>query len=191
MTTMRKIALAELGGRGSFTASARYAPDTSPVANRDPVAEAFQAGMAEGRRLAEEAAQVRFEETASTEREIELAFARFDSESARLLQERLRGSVAAICQAMAGEIALDPERLSARVETAVGMLRRKHDERVVRLHPDDIELVRARVDPTLRLEPDVSLHRGQLRVEGEEGGVEDGAEQWRAALAEALGTCWP
>lgn len=188
---MRKIALAELGGRGSFTANARFAPDGVPAANRDPVAEAFQAGMAEGRRLAEEAAQVRFEETASAERAIELAFARFDSESARLLQERLRGSVVAICQAMAGEIALDAERLCARVDTAVGMLRRKHDERVVRLHPDDIELVRGRVDPTLRLEPDATLRRGQLRVEGEEGGVEDGAEQWRAALAEALGTCSP
>lgn len=188
---MRRIALSELGGRGSFTANARFAPDAAPVANRDPVAEAFQAGMAEGRRVAQEAAQATIDEAASAERAIELAFARFDAQSAHLLQERLRCSVVAICQAMAGEIAIDPERLSARVEVAASMLRRKQDERVVRLHPSDIELVRERVDPALRLQPDASLRRGQLCVEGEEGGVEDGAEQWRAALAEALGTCSP
>ncbi|RYY41093.1 MAG: hypothetical protein EOP59_11715, partial [Sphingomonadales bacterium] len=111
--------------------------------------------------------------------------------SAQLLQERLRVTVDAICQAMAGEIAIDSDRLSTRVEAAVSMLRRKHDERVVHLNPADIALVRERVDPALRLEPDASLRRGQLRVEGEDGGVEDGAEQWRAALAEALGTCLP
>ena len=188
---MRRIALAELGGRGSFTANARFAPDVAPVANRDPVAEAFQAGMAEGRRLAEEAAQAQFDEMASAERTIELAFARFDTASAQLLQERLRVTVDAICQAMAGEIAIDSDRLSTRVEAAVSMLRRKHDERVVHLNPADIALVRERVDPALRLEPDASLRRGQLRVEGEDGGVEDGAEQWRTALAEALGTCLP
>ena len=188
---MRRIALAELGGRGSFTAHPGFAPNVAEPTNRDRVAEAFQAGLAEGRRTAEDAAQVEISEAAASHRAIETAFARFDEQSARVLQERLRGAVAAICQAMAGEIALDPARLAARVETAAAMLRRKHDERVIRLHPADIALVSDRIDPELRVEPDASLSRGQLRVEGEDGGVEDGAEQWRAALAEALGTCLP
>lgn len=188
---MRRVALAELGGRGSFMASALYGPDAGPAAQRDPVAEAFEAGMAEGRRLAEERAAALSQETTTAERAIELAFARFDAESAHLLQERLRSAVVAICQAMAGDIAIDPERLAARVEAAATLLRRRHDQRIIRLHPADIALVRERVDPRLTIEPDSALGRGQLRVEGEDGGIEDGAEQWRAALAEALGACSP
>lgn len=188
---MRRIALADLGGRGAFRADRRYSPGQAEPAIRDAVAEAFDAGMAEGQRLVREAARASGEEIAANERSIELAFARFDTDSARRLQERLRDAVAAICQSMAGEIAIDPARLAVRVEAAAAMLRRKHDERIVCLHPDDLALVRERVAPELRLEADASLRRGQLRVDGEDGGVEDGAEQWRAALAEALDTCSP
>lgn len=187
---MRKIALAELGGRGGFTPSERYGGAVlQTVANRDPIAEAFQAGMAEGKRAALGEIEAHSAQAASANRDIELAFARFDDDSAKLLQERLRQTVAAICQAMAGEIALDPDRLAARVETAAAMLRRKHDDRTVRLHPADLPLVRDRLKTSLRLEADPALARGQLRVDGEDGGVEDGAEQWHAALAEAFGIC--
>ena len=188
---MRRIALAELGGRGTFTANPGFSPELADPAKRDRIAEAFQAGMAEGRRVAEEAAEARFREARAELDAIELAFARFDARSAELLQERLRTTVATICQAMAGEIALDPVRLASRVEAAAAMLRRRQEERVVRLHPADFALIRDRVAPELNLQPDASLDRGQLRVDGEDGGVEDGAEQWRAALAEALGTCLP
>lgn len=186
---MRKVAWAELGGRGSFIANPRYAAVPVEEDKGDPVAEAYQAGYAEGESTARAAAQTAADDAAAAQRAIELAFARFDDRSARLLEERLRQTVAAICQAMAGDIALDAERLAARVEAAAAMLRRKHDERVVCLNPADLALVRSRVAAELRLEPDPSLARGQLRVEGEEGGIEDGAEQWRAALAEAIGPC--
>jgi len=188
---MRRIALAELGGRGSFTAHPSFSPGVAEPANRDRVAEAFQAGLSEGRRAAQEEAQTALAQAAGAQRTIELAFARFDEQSACELRERLRIAVTTICQTMAGEIALDPARLSARIETAAAMLRRKQDERVIRLNPADIAHVRGRIDPGLRLEPDATLQPGQLRVEVEDGGVEDGAEQWRAALAEALGTCLP
>lgn len=186
---MRRIALGEIGTRGAFTASSRYGVATAQPANRDRVAEAYQAGLAEGRRVARGEAEAEAAQAASANRAIELAFARFDEDSARLLQERLRETVAAICQSMAGEIAIEPDRLAARVEAAAAMLRRKHDDRLVCLHPDDIALVQARLPSELRLEPDPRLARGQLRVDGEDGGVEDGAEEWRAALAEALGIC--
>lgn len=188
---MRRVALAEIGGRGSFVANSRYLlPDAERPAS-DPVAEAFEAGYAEGAAQARASEHDR-EATENTERRaIELAFARFDSDSAALLQDRLTDAVVAICQRMAGEIALDPDRLAARVEAASAMLRRRHDERLVRLHPDDMVLIAGRIPTGLRIEPDPSLGRGQLRVETADGGVEDGPEQWRAALAEALGSCLP
>ena len=185
---MRRVALAEIGGRGSFAAHSRYAGVPGQT-NRDPVADAFQAGMAEGERKARTAAKAQLDELTASRHRIELAFARFDAESARLLQERLNDAVTAICHAIAGEIAIEPDRLAARVERAAAMLRRKHDERIVSLHPADLALVQGRIPAALRLEPDPSLARGHLRVDSEDGGVEDGPEQWRAALSEALGSC--
>lgn len=186
---MRKVALAEIGTRGGFVASNRFGAASIAPANRDPVAEAFQAGLEEGRRIARCEVDEERAQSANANRAIELAFARFDEQSARLLEDRLRKTVAAICQSMAGEIAVDAEGLAIRVQKAAAMLRRKHDERVVRLHPSDLALVKGRVNPDLRIEPDPLLQPGQLRVEGDEGGLEDGAQQWNMALAEALGTC--
>ena len=37
--------------------------------------------------------------------------------------------------------------------------------------------------------PDPALDRGALRIENGDGGVEDGPEQWRLAVLEALRLC--
>ena len=76
-----------------------------------------------------------------------------------------------------------------RIERAVALLRRRQDESRVRLHPEDLALVAGRLPEGLMLEADPTLERGALRVETADGGVEDGPSQWRAILAEALGTC--
>ena len=47
------------------------------------------------------------------------------------------------------------------------------------------------VSDSLDLRADASVERGGLRVETEDGGVEDGPEQWRRAIEEALGSCAP
>lgn len=185
---MRRIALAEIGSRGNFAASGRYAPAVQPP-SRDPVAEAYQAGFAEGQRCARSEAEAQIAQAACAHQAIELAFARFDECSANLLGERLRTSVAAIFEAMMGEIAIDPDRLAARVEIAADMLRRGHDARIVSMHPADVALVKDRLPGNLRVEPDAGLARGQIRVEDADGGVEDGPQQWLATLAQALGTC--
>jgi len=69
------------------------------------------------------------------------------------------------------------------------MLARADDAAVLRLHPDDLALIVARLPAGLPVEPDPALERGALRLEGSAGGVEDGPAQWRRALAEALGPC--
>ena len=67
------------------------------------------------------AAQAQVDAVAAEREAIGLAFARFDAESARLLQERLREAVTAICQSMAGEIALDAAGLARRPADAGGL----------------------------------------------------------------------
>ena len=71
------------------------------------------------------------------------------------------------------------------------MLQRKHDQRIVHIHPDDLELVRSSVTGDLELVADASVERGGLRVETDDGGVEDGPQPWRRALAEIFDACTP
>ena len=101
----------------------------------------------------------------------------------------LRDTVAALCEAAIAPLALDEDALARRIVTAVSMLARADDERVIRLHPDDLDLVSQRLSAEWQVEPDPTLERGAVRVETATGGVEDGPGQWRRAIAEALHQC--
>ena len=186
---MRRISFAEVGGRGGFVPDQRYGAVATGQCPRDPSAEAYDRGFADGKRAGEERAAAGQASHDAERGAIELAFARFDDASAAVLRDRLHDTVLFICQQMAGPIALDVARLAARVEDAAALMQRRHDERLIRLHPEDLALVDGRVRPDLALQADPTLERGALRIDDPDGGIEDGAEQWRLALAEALGEC--
>ncbi len=76
-----------------------------------------------------------------------------------------------------------------RIDKAVSMLARADDDRVIRLHPDDLALIGPRLAAEWDVQADPALERGALRVESGNGGVEDGPEQWRRAIAEAFHQC--
>lgn len=193
MTTYR-LPVTELRERRGFTPHAAFhAPPPATAApagtKADPVADAYARGLKEGRdaAMAEHAAQ-RAEEDAAREA-ITLAFARFDEESGKALRKRLQETVLALCEDAVLPLALDTEGLHRRVEAAAALLQRKSDERVIRLHPSDHALVLPLVDPELTLIPDPAIERGGLRIDTEDGGVEDGPTQWKQAIAEALAAC--
>ena len=73
--------------------------------------------------------------------------------------------------------------------SAVAMLARADDDRMIRLNPDDLALVGPRLSAEWQVQPDPALPRGSLRVETASCGVEDGPDQWRRAIAEALHQC--
>ncbi|MEO1969649.1 MAG: FliH/SctL family protein [Sphingomonadaceae bacterium] len=189
-----RIAYSALGKRGRFTASPRYSgqpvpqPEPVPV---DPATEAYGAGYEDGKLAAQAECEARLNQLQAEREAIELAFARFDADSALLLREGLRIAVHALCEEAVLPLALDHEGLARRIEAAAAMLQRKHDQRVISINPADLELVRGSVSPALELIADTSVARGALRVDTEDGGVEDGPEQWRRALAEAFETCAP
>ncbi|KZX89942.1 hypothetical protein A3726_07535 [Erythrobacter sp. HI0037] len=192
---MSRVAYAALGRRGSFSRDTRYtaqpvgAAPAAPV--EDPAEKAYRAGYEDG----QVSARADFEAALQAERAargaIELAFARFDVDSERHLRERILASVHALCEEAVLPLALDADGLARRVDAAAAMLQRKHDQRIVHIHPDDLELVRSSVTGDLELVADASVERGGLRVETDDGGVEDGPQQWRRALAEIFDTCTP
>ena len=60
---------------------------------------------------------------------------------------------------------------------------------MIRLHPDDLAFIAPQLSQDWNVRPDPSLARGAIRVEAANGGVEDGPEQWRRTIAEALDQC--
>lgn len=188
---------ASFGAGGGFRSDARFAPlgeppPPSPMREpepEDPVALAFAEGFNAGAAEAQAAAARQAQIDAQAHEALGLSFARLDKNLAEELRLRLRDTVAALCETAIAPLALDDEMLMRRIEKAVSMLARADDDRVIRLNPDDLAMVSERLLAEWQVQPDPSLERGALRVETSNGGVEDGPEQWRRAIAEALHQC--
>lgn len=198
MSEMGPASFVSFGAGGGFRTDARFAPlgeappPPAPMPEPEPAdpvalafAEGFNAGAAEAQAAAARQAQI----DAEARERLGLSFARLDKELADELRLRLRDTVAALCEAAIAPLALDKDMLLSRIEKAVSMLARADDDRVIRLHPDDMAMISDRLLAEWEVQPDPSLERGALRVETSNGGVEDGPEHWRRAIAEALHQC--
>ena len=193
--------LEALSTGSGFRSDARFAPlDASPRASfeqpsfpqaeaEDPLAVAFAEGYAAGAAEAQARAAQQMAADAEAREGLALSLAKLDAMLAEELRQRLRDTVAALCEAAIAPLALDEDALMRRIERAVSLLARADDERVIRLHPDDMALLSPRFAADWQVVPDASLDRGALRVETATGGVEDGPEHWRRAIAEALHQC--
>lgn len=194
---MSSLPWAELGGPGGFRCDSRFAPpqpapppvEAEPTEPADPVAlawdQGYLAGLTEARAEAEREAQ----EADAARRQWQVTLGRLDAQMQEELRERLLTTVTALCEAALAPLALDQDALLRRVERACAMLSRADDEKVLRLHPDDLALIGKLLPQDVETKPDSSLERGSLRVETTSGGVEDGPDTWRRALAEALAQC--
>jgi flagellar assembly protein FliH len=194
---MSSLPLTRLGPVAGFSRDARFAalwqPEQAPKGEApppvDPVTQAYERGYREGAAAAAAAAEKAERERDEARAAIHLSFARLDDQSAVELRERLRQSVLALCESAIMPLAVDPDGLTARVERAVSMLQRAQDERLVRLNPEDLALVRDRLPQGLKVLSDPSVERGGLRIETSDGGVEDGPANWRRILEEAFREC--
>lgn len=179
--------------RAGFARDIRFAPFTIEATpeprNDDPISQAFADGYMKGAEETLLQARVTAAEEAAARGRIETALDRLGEAETLRLEERLRETVLALCQEAMAPLAIDPTGLRARIRKALDLLRRAEDDRILRLHPEDLALVADRLPDGLKVEPDPALQRGGLRIETAEGGVEDGPEQWRRAIAEALRLC--
>lgn len=155
----------------------------------DPVDEAFAQGFAAGYEQALEEAKARAEAEATAREGLALSLARLDAGQEEELRMRLRETVAALCESAIAPLAIDEGALLRRIEAAVAMLARADDDRVIRLHPDDVKLLSPRMSAEWKVEPEAKIERGTIRIETANGGVEDGPATWRIAIAEALQRC--
>lgn len=189
MTIMSSLPDALFAPSGGFTVDARFGASLNPgnrAVAEDPAETAYSEGYVRGFEDATAQAKAQAEEDAAATKRIEGTFERMSEAEALKLEERLRETVLALCEHTLAPLATDIDALTTRISKALSALRRSEDERVLRLHPDDLALLASRLPEGIKTEADPSLARGELRVETAEGGLEDGPEQWRRALAEAL-----
>jgi len=174
-------------GLGMLAAEPIIAAPAEPAS--DPIADAYVQGYTQG--LDDAAVQHAAAAQADAEagEGLALSFARLDQAMEEQLRERLRATVMALCEATLAPLTVDPDMLIRRVTAAASMLARVDDNRVIRLHPEDIKLLAPRFSADWDVQPDHALERGAIRVEGVNGGVEDGPATWRQAIAEALHAC--
>ncbi|AIT80644.1 FliH/SctL family protein [Novosphingobium pentaromativorans] len=184
-----------------FRADARFgalpAPEPEPAppppsqepAAPDPVEQAFTQGFTAGYEQALQEAQAQAQAEAAAREGLELSLTRLNAVLEEELRNRLRETVAALCESAIAPLAIDEDALVRRINAAVGMLSRADDERVIKLHPEDVKLVSPRLAAEWQVEEEAGLERGTIRIETASGGVEDGPATWRIAIAEALQQC--
>jgi len=148
----------------------------------DAIARTFAEGEASGRAAAEAEAQL----VLGRQRELRLAFRAFDQAALDSLAAELADTVIALCGEVIGATTIDRENLVTRCEAAAARIGGAANDCALRLHPDDIALVNDAALNGLQLEPDASLERGSLLLEGADGTVRDGPAEWRRAIAEAV-----
>lgn len=155
----------------------------------DPLEQAYAQGHAAGYALAAQEAEARRQIEANAYAGLDLSLVRLNDALEESLRLRLRETVAALCEAALAPLALDEDALMRRIAAALAMLRRADDERVIRLNPADVAMLSPRFAADWTVLTDPLLERGAIRVENSGGGVEDGPETWRQAIAEALHAC--
>lgn len=190
---MSRMSLTLLAQGTGFQPDLRFAPDALPMTicaePADPVALAWNEGYAAGQAEAIEQARLAGERSDAERETISLALVRLDARQQEHLRLRLHATIEALCEAALAPLARDPDAMSARIERAVAMLARADDDKLLRLHPDDLALIGDRLPEGLEVLADPALDRGAVRLETANGGVEDGPAHWRRAIAEAIGQC--
>ncbi len=152
----------------------------------DPLEQAHLAGFDAGYAAAWAEAEARMAEENVARSRFASNFAKMDSQQLQEFHNRLAQAVAALCEASLQPLTLDPEALTARINRIMALFSRADDSRILRIHPDDLALIAEQLPPDWRVQADPLLMRGALRVETPEGGAEDGPEQWRSAIHDAL-----
>ncbi len=152
----------------------------------DPAAQAQARAFAEGEATGRAAAEAEAAEHTARQRALRLNFRTLDEAATGLLAEDLAATVAALAQGVLGEAAIDRDGLLARCQAAARRIGGAADALALHLHPEDIAMIGEDALAGWRVIADIGLKRGSLRIEGPDGSVGDGIEEWRRAIAAAV-----
>ena len=152
----------------------------------DPAVQAQARAFAEGEAAGRAAAEAEAAEHNARQRALRLNFRTLDEAATGLLAEDLAATVATLAKGVLGEAAIDRDGLLARCHAAARRIGGAAESLALHLHPEDIAMLGKDTLAGWRVVPDAALDRGSLRIEGPDGSVGDGIEEWRRAIAAAV-----
>ena len=158
---------------------------TAEAALRQAWEAGFESGVAMERRLTRETSSQDRELLTQMRDEIK----QINDDGVKMLENRLREAVLALCRQAIDDISIAPERLAARIQAAVKQLVSGHNDKTIEVSPGDLDTLRGTLPAEWKLVANPELVRGAIRVATPEGGIEDGPDQWKLALEEAIRTC--
>lgn len=184
--------IAALERTASFRSLGPVEVDAPAGASRSPVtadvtevaaADAYARGLAEG--IARAAAESAEERAAMGQ--LSLGFSRLDAEAASAIGQHLTQVVAALCEQIIEPVLIDRTMLARRCTALAAQLGSAPAACALHLHPDDVALLADDMMAGWTIRPQPDLQRGSLRLEGPDGIIADGPDEWRRAIAAALG----
>ncbi len=161
-------------------------PQAEPIGFVDPIEAARQQGFAEG------VSHGRDLERAVHERDIALlqslghALKTSDRMDREQFARQLREAVMTLVTKLVGEVGVSAELLAGRIAAAVDMLADSAESAMLRVHPDDIDLLKDKLPATVFPVADASIERGGFVLESAATIVEDSPELWLEQLAQTI-----
>ena len=173
-------------GPKSYAPESEEAPEPARDMFIDPIAtaraQAFAEGMAHARALDDAAG----ERDATLFATLATALKSAEHIDRDALARQLRETVMFLVTKMVGEVGVSGELLAARIEGATALLADAAESALLRVHPDDIDLLKDRLPATIFPVGDDSVARGAFVLEAASTIVEDGPEMWLEQLAAAI-----
>ncbi|PAX07938.1 flagellar biosynthesis protein FliH [Sphingomonas lenta] len=99
---------------------------------------------------------------------------------------RLRATVMLLVGRLVGEVGVSADLLSRRVVAATDLLAEKSESALLRVHPDDVQLLEGKLPDNVFAAGDANVDRGSFVLEAASTVVEDGPELWLEQLAQAI-----
>ena len=161
-------------------------PSSDPVGFIDPLAAAHASGFAEGQATAEAAAAIARTRDAALLTDLAAALVSGAGVDRDAIARRLRQTVLALVTKLIGDVGIAPDLLTARIEAAAELLSDQAESALLRLHPDDVALVKDGLPATIFAAGDTGVARGAFILESTSTIVEDGPDLWLAQLAAAI-----
>lgn len=165
--------------------------DDSAEPAADPIAMAHAAGYAEGYTAGVDAATAEFqalvEGQARDGQLIEgIAQALTSQVDREVMAGQLRHTVMTLVTRLVGEIGVDADRLTTRIEGAIDLLTNTQESAMLRVHPDDVALLDGHLPQTIFPVGDPAIERGSFVLESASTIVEDGPRLWLDQLAAVM-----
>lgn len=152
----------------------------------DPVETAHAAGYAEGLAAAAAAARDSGDRDAALLTELAAALANGHQLDRDRIAHQLRTTVMLLVSKLVGECGVGADVLNARIEAAAELLADASESALLRLHPDDMPLLKDALPKSIFAAADPHLARGSFVLESASTLVEDGPDLWLAQLAQAI-----